>query len=74
LKNSENRPIMKTTIDCPVREQINSFCSCPKIDCNNHGICCECILDHKNRDGVEIIKRFPHCLRNLVREAMENDS
>jgi len=57
-------------IDCPVREEINTFCSCPKTDCKNHGLCCECIIEHKNRVDVEILIKFPHCLRDLVKEAM----
>ena len=57
-------------IDCPVRDNINTFCSCPKTDCMNHGLCCECIVAHKNRVDEPIIKRFPNCLRDLVEEAM----
>lgn len=57
--------------DCPVREEINDYCSCPKTECENHGICCKCILSHKNRLEVPIEIRFPHCLRELVKEAVE---
>ena len=59
----------KETIVCPVREEINVYCSCPKADCPRHGICCECIVAHKNRTEEPILKRFPHCLRDLVQEA-----
>lgn len=59
----------KKVIDCPVREAINTFCSCPKTECENHGLCCECIIEHKNRVDVPILTRFPHCLRDLVTEA-----
>jgi len=31
-------------------------CPCPKTECPNHKICCECILRHKNLDGL------PFCL------------
>ncbi len=57
-------------VECPVREDINAYCSCPKEDCPRHGICCECIVAHKNRVEEAIIKRFPHCLRGLAEEAM----
>ena len=56
--------------DCALRDEINTFCSCPKTDCQNHGLCCACILAHKHRLDAPIEKRFPHCLRDLVREAL----
>lgn len=59
----------KSTLECPVREKVNAYCSCPKTDCPRHGLCCECVLEHKNRVTEPIIKRFPHCLRDLVKEA-----
>jgi len=59
------------TVDCPVREKINDYCSCPKTDCVRHDLCCECIVEHKNRVDVPIEIRFPHCLRDLVKEARE---
>jgi len=55
---------------CPARTEINTYCSCPKTDCPRHGLCCECVLEHKNR-VTETIKRFPHCLRDLVQEAID---
>ena len=55
---------------CPVREEINAYCSCPKTECENHGLCCTCIVAHKKRVNDPILKRFPHCLRDLVKEAM----
>ncbi len=55
---------------CPVREEINAYCSCPKTECENHGLCCACIIAHKKRVNDPILKRFPHCLRDLVKEAM----
>lgn len=61
-------------IDCPVRSEINAYCSCPKTECENHGICCTCITAHMNRTDVPILKRFPHCLRDLVKEAMAEKS
>ncbi len=59
--------MMETShVDCPVRVNINAECSCPKTDCPRHGLCCECIAAHKNRVNDPMIKRFPHCLRELV--------
>lgn len=55
-------------IPCPVREAINTYCSCPKTECPRHGHCCQCIVAHKSRSADPIIKRFPHCLRELVQE------
>ena len=57
-------------IDCPVRERIESYCSCPKHECPNHGLCCECILAHKNRADQLLLKRLPHCLRDMVQTQM----
>ena len=58
------------TVNCPNRIKNNTYCSCPKTDCQRHGLCCECVLTHKNRVTEPIIKRFPHCLRDLVQEAI----
>ncbi len=55
-------------IECLIREEIDAYCSCPKVDCERHGLCCRCIVEHKNRLDAEFIKRFPHCLRGLVEE------
>jgi hypothetical protein len=72
LKNKSDMTILDAADDCPVRERIDAFCSCPKTDCPRHGICCECILNHKNRENVKKIVRFPHCLREMVQEAVES--
>jgi hypothetical protein len=58
--------------ECPVRDRINSYCPCPKEGCPNHGICCECILAHKNRTQDPVLKRLPSCLRGMVQEALES--
>ena len=31
-------------------------CPCTKINCVNHGKCCDCIVKHKNTDSL------PYCL------------
>ncbi len=59
---------MKTTeVDCPLRAQIEAACSCPKTECVNHGLCCECIVAHKKRVDQPLLKRLPHCLRDMVK-------
>ncbi len=60
--------------ECPVRDRINSYCSCPKEDCPRHGICCECLLFHRNRTQDPVLKRLPACLRGMVREALESST
>jgi hypothetical protein len=60
------------TLHCPVREKINEYCSCPKVDCERHGLCCECIVNHKNRVNDPFGKRFPYCLRGLLKEALSD--
>lgn len=57
-------------IQCPAREAVNSYCSCPKKDCPRHGLCCQCIVAHKSRTEEPILKRFPHCLRGLAEAAL----
>jgi hypothetical protein len=62
---------MKTSdIDCPVRERINDYCSCPKNECDNHGLCCECIVAHKDRLDQPLLKRLPHCFREMVKAGL----
>lgn len=56
----------KQVVKCPVQGKINEYCSCPKTECKNHGICCECVLDHKNRKDVAFHINFPHCLRDQL--------
>ncbi len=31
-------------------------CACPKTTCPNHGICCQCVVKHRNTDSL------PFCL------------
>ena len=57
-------------VECPNRDRIEAYCSCPKADCSRHGLCCECIVTHKNRIEEALLKRLPSCLRDLVKEGM----
>lgn len=34
-------------------------CSCPNVDCQNHGKCCDCVANHKSRGSL------PLCMRDL---------
>ena len=56
---------------CPDRDGINASCPCPKQECPQHGLCCRCIVNHKNRVQDPVLKRLPACLRDMVREALE---
>lgn len=58
----------KIVDNCPAREKINTYCSCPKTDCERHGICCECIVAHKERKDAAFHIKFPHCLRDQLTE------
>lgn len=74
MKNHTVEKAGNVSVGCPVQEQINAYCSCPKTDCPRHGQCCECILNHKNRENVKLIVRFPHCLRDLVQKAVSDEA
>ncbi|MGL4336900.1 MAG: hypothetical protein ACRCST_08385 [Turicibacter sp.] len=34
-------------------------CSCPKVNCVNHGLCCECVKRHRAQ------QKLPFCLRDM---------
>lgn len=71
MKNNKVEMAEKVSVDCPAQDRINEYCSCPKTDCPRHGRCCECISDHRHRENVKMIVRFPHCLRELVQKAVD---
>jgi hypothetical protein len=60
-------------VQCPRTAQNETRCSCPKTACENHGVCCECIVAHKKREDGDNLKRFPHCLRSLVQEVVNHN-
>ncbi len=31
-------------------------CACPNTSCSSHGLCCSCVVKHRNTDSL------PHCL------------
>lgn len=43
--------------DCKDREKNKKNCPCTKTDCDNHGICCECIANHREKGNK------PACMR-----------
>lgn len=59
---------IKSIEDCSDRIKINKYCSCPKTECERHGICCKCILAHKDRKDVAFHIKLPHCLRDQLIE------
>lgn len=44
------------------RECVNKYensqdCPCKEVDCENHGVCCECVSYHRKNEGK------PACMR-----------
>ena len=46
--------------DCPNREKNREKCACTNVTCSHHGICCECIANH--REGGSL----PACAREVA--------
>ena len=42
------------------KEANKEKCACPNGDCDNHGICCDCVRAHREAGGL------PMCLRDLA--------
>ena len=57
LKRKEKT--MSERQSCPNVESNNANCNCANTDCDNHGICCLCVLSHRNKDHL------PACLRHF---------
>ncbi len=45
--------------ECPNVKINEQNCSCASATCERHGICCECVAYHKDKD------QLPACLRHL---------
>ncbi|MDR2579512.1 MAG: hypothetical protein LBC85_00770 [Fibromonadaceae bacterium] len=45
-------------MNCPNLETNKERCPCPSTDCGNHGFCCECVANHRQRGDL------PLCLRS----------
>lgn len=37
-------------------------CTCPKKECPRHGICCECIMNHRNNGSLVF------CMREIAKK------
>jgi hypothetical protein len=46
-----------SSLNCPNREVNKKRCPCPKKQCVNNGLCCECVLKHKRKGDL------PACFR-----------
>ena len=63
--------------NCVNIDRNNEHCTCPSADCERHGICCECISAHSNKDTLPAClkvklkesKKFQHHLTGLVEKA-----
>jgi hypothetical protein len=42
---------------CPNKAENEKTCPCKSADCERHGVCCECVRNHKNNGGK------PACMR-----------
>ena len=49
--------------NCVNIETNEENCPCEALDCERHGVCCECILAHSNADSL------PSCLRAKIQES-----
>jgi hypothetical protein len=38
------------------------FCNCPKVECQNHSVCCDCVAKHREAGNL------PFCLRPTEEE------
>ena len=63
--------------DCVNIETNEENCSCSSLDCDRHGVCCECLRAHSDGDGlpgclrakIQDSQQFRECITNLVNEA-----
>ena len=46
--------------DCANIDRNREHCPCGEVDCDKHGVCCECIVAHTDNDS------FPSCVRELI--------
>lgn len=43
--------------ECPNKTKNEEKCPCPYKDCKNHGVCCECVRNHRESGNL------PMCFR-----------
>ena len=51
--------------NCVNIETNEDNCPCESLDCERHGVCCECILAHSSKDSL------PSCLRIKIKESQK---
>ncbi len=49
--------------NCVNIETNEENCLCEALDCERHGVCCECILAHSSKDAL------PSCLTIKIKES-----
>ena len=49
--------------DCVNIEINEENCSCSSLDCDRHGVCCECLRAHSDGNGL------PSCLRVKIQDS-----
>ena len=48
--------------NCPNIAENEQRCTCPAVDCERHGVCCECLSSHMERDSL------PSCVKVRIQE------
>lgn len=49
--------------NCVNIETNEENCSCSSLDCERHGVCCECLRAHLDKDGLSA------CLRTKIQDS-----
>ena len=52
-----------STNGCPNIETNKANCTCPSLDCQRHGLCCQCIAAHTEKDSLT------HCLKTRIQQS-----
>jgi hypothetical protein len=51
--------------DCVNIKTNEENCTCGSLDCDRHGVCCECLRAHTDKEGL------PACLRTKIQESQQ---
>lgn len=43
--------------ECANRAKNNEKCTCRKFECERHGVCCECVLNHLQKGNLPVCFR-----------------
>ena len=49
--------------NCVNIELNEEHCACASVDCERHGVCCECIVAHSSKDSL------PSCLKVKIQDS-----